>query len=225
MARRSMRRYGAGLLLLWGMLTLAACGVSTPSKITLGSPATPDAATIVKNVGKADVKDATFTLNATTTMQGANTTLSGTGKLTLNPTRTDIVLNTTIQQTAVTVEVITDGSTSYTKLSGIPGLPATWTKASTGASSSVDTSQFTKYGNLNNATLVGVETVNGTVVYHLKGESGGYQQDVYVRRDNYYPVKVVVHGTSSAAFDATIVFTAINTGITITPPPASEVKG
>jgi hypothetical protein len=48
---------------------------------------------------------------------------------------------------------------------------------------------------------------------------------MYVTQDgNYYPKKVVVTSTGSAAGTFTLDFTSFNTGITISLPPADQVQ-
>jgi hypothetical protein len=89
-------------------------------------------------------------------------------------------------------------------------------------------SQLTGYESLQNAKLVGAETLNGVNVWHLTGtgNSGGSNvaYDLYVRQDNYYPVKLVGKSSGTDQGTLTIDFTGVNTGATISLPPADQVQ-
>ncbi len=215
-----------------GLLILAACGSVSTKPLT--------AAQIIQNSqNPSTLKDATFTLVLNATGSGSTLVFTGTGKVTRVPNRSDITLGGTFLGQTVTIEVITDGNDSYTQQS-----PSTTWNKTTGANSTsglgIDTSSFTNFGNLQNPTLLGVETVNGYQAYHLKGSlSGGTptpslgtsttQEDYWVRKDNFYPLKVVVSststsstsGTSSSSF--TLTFKTWNTGLKINLPPPADV--
>lgn len=218
-------------LMTLGLLILAACGSVSTKPLT--------AAQIVQNSQKpSTLKDATFDLSLNITAAGSSLIFAGTGRFTRTPNRSDITLAGTFLGQSITFEVITDGNNSYTKQS-----PSTkWVKT-TGANSTsglgIDPSSFTNFGNLQNPTLVGVETVNGYQAYHLKGTiSPGTptpglgpsttQEDYWVRKDTFYPLKVVVSststdssGTTSTTF--TLTFKTWNTGIKINLPPPADV--
>jgi hypothetical protein len=52
-----------------------------------------------------------------------------------------------------------------------------------------------------------------------------YAEDLYVRADNYQPVRVELHSVlPQGAAEATTTFSQWNTGVTITPPPADQVS-
>ena len=225
-----------GTLLLVSVLALAACGLggggakATPT-------ATPGAAQILAKVKGLQFKDATFTMNFTFMEQGQNITGSGGGKITKNPDRSDIQLAFPLaisgSQYNVQYEVITDGGTTYTMISGIPGLSTNgmWTKGTTDSSSSSpfgNTSQFGDFtSNFGSPTLVGTDTVNGVAVYHLKGTdttTAGSVIDLYVRKDNYQPVKADFTETGSTSGNFTLIFTAFNSGISIATPSPDQVS-
>jgi hypothetical protein len=218
-------------LALFGVLALSACGVgglgasATPT-------ATPTAAMILQQAKQAKVTDATFTMTLNGTTSGTAFTGTGNGKLTTNPNRSDVTFNLTAAGLQIAFESITDAATNstYTKYTS-PAILATdkWKKSTSGAGASpVDTSSLTNYGDLSNVTLVGKDTVNGAAVWHLKGSSASTSApgtaDLYIRQDNYYPVKLDVQSTGATSGDFTLVFTAVNSGITISLPPADQVQ-
>jgi hypothetical protein len=229
--RHTMAGLPIASLALFGMLALSACGVgglgasATPT-------ATPTAAMILQQAKQAKVTDATFTMTLNGTTSGTTFTGTGSGKLTTNPSRSDITFNLTAAGLQIAFEMITDDATNttYTKYTS-PAILASdkWTKAASGAGGSpVDTSSFTNYGDLANVTLVGKDTVNGEAVWHLKGSSSSASTpgsgDLYIRQDNYYPVKFDIQSTGATSGDITLVFTAVNSGTTISLPPADQVK-
>lgn len=228
-----MRR-GMGLRLAGLVVVLAAAVAFTACGVTnVAAPKKPPTATeILAAVSKTDVKDMTYTMTMNATTDGKAFTGSGTGKFTKSPSRSDLAFTFTMDGQTITMETITDGTTSYTKMSGmdLPGLPSDkWMKGSgsLNPASFLDQSQLTDYSKLKGVTLVGPDTIGGVAVWHLKGsESDGGSDttaNIYVRQDNNLPQKVVIHGTGTFSGDVTITFTAINTGITITPPSDDQV--
>ncbi|MBF6590712.1 MAG: hypothetical protein IVW57_09295 [Ktedonobacterales bacterium] len=241
--RLSGRRMVTWLLpaMMVGILALAGCSAGST---TAGTQPTPNATTILQRATAADIKDMTFAINVTTTAAGQVLTLTGTGKIIKNPGRAQLDVGTTVSGTALTFSVITDTATQagYVKFSGLslPGYSTTkWTKVTLNAANGfgADTSQFTDYSKLNGATLVGAETINGVAVWHLQGKESSTgtpvtstatpadtTADFYFRQDNYYPAKATVKTTGATPVDATITFTAINSGISITLPAASDIQ-
>ncbi len=223
------------LLVLAGTLALSACGVSG---LGAAKPTpTPDAKTILANVAKIQYKDIEFKMTLSSSSSGTEASGDGSGVITTSPKRAKITFNITTggQQIAFdTIEDI-DGNTVYIKFSTalLPGIPADkWIKTdASGALSSLtkafDTSQLTNFNQISNATLKGSEIVDGVQVWHLTGTetSNGTSAnaDLYVRQDNNYPYKIVVHETGSSPVDVTINFTGINTGATVDLPPADQV--
>lgn len=231
------RRLGkwAGVPLLLGALAalaLTGCGINSlgGAKAT----ATPNAQTILQRAQAVQINDLSFTMNLDSTFAGTAATGNGNGTFTKNPQRVQLSLALNSNGTSFTLQEIADvaSSTSYTKISGLdlPGFNGDkWIKSSLGGSASLfDPSQLTNYSQLTNAKLAGAETLNGVKVWHLTGTSsssgstGTY--DVYVRQDNYYPVKSVVKTTGADQGTITIDYTGVNTGATIALPPASEVQ-
>jgi hypothetical protein len=229
-----------GSLLLVGVLALAACGTSGGGAAKTTPTATPGAAQIVDHVKNLKFKDATFTMTFTFDSQGTSVSGSGGGKFTKTPDRSDISLAfpLTVSGTSYNLqyEVITDGNDSYTMISSTPDIAGfttngMWTKGTTDSSSSTspfgNTSQFGDFASgLGTPTLVGTETVNGVAVYHLKGTdttTSGSTIDLYVRTDNYQPVKADFTETGTSSGNFTLIFTGYNSGISIAIPPASQV--
>ena len=198
--------------------------------------ATPSAAQILAKVQAFNYTDASFTMSLNFTDQGQTITGTGSGKITKNPSRADIQFAFPITSQGTTynvqIEVIVDGNTTYTMISGIPGVATDgkWVESATSANSGLtpfDPSQVTNLGGgLSNATLVGSETLDGVAVWHLKGtdtSSSGGSVDIYVRQDDYQPVKADFTETGAIGGSLSVVFTGFNTGITISTPPANQV--
>ena len=231
------RRLGkwAGVPLLLGTLAavaLTGCGVNS-----LGGTkpaATPNAQAILQHAQEVQINDLSFTMTLDSTFAGTAATGNGNGTFTKNPERVQLSLNLNSNSTSFNLQEIADvaANTSYTKISGLnlPGFNGDkWIKDSLGSSQSLlDPSQLTNYSKLTNAKLTGAETLNGVKVWHLTGTSSSSgtnaTYDVYVRQDNYYPVKSVVKTTGADQGTITIDYTGVNTGATIALPPASDVQ-
>lgn len=233
MSRRQWR--WAGLPLLLGALValaLTGCGITSP--IGAKPTATPNAQTILQRAQAVQINDLSFKMTLDSTFAGTAATGSGTGTVTKSPQRVQLSLTLNSGSTSFTLQEIADvaTSTAYTKISGLdlPGFSGDkWTKSSLGTMQSLfDTSQLTDYSKIQNAKLAGAETLNGTTVWHLTGTSSSSgvdaAYDLYLRQDNYYPVKSVVKTTGADQGTITIDYTGVNTGTTIALPPASEVQ-
>lgn len=233
------------ILALLAMGALAGCSMGVPS-VTI-----PSASSILDKAKNPGWKDATF--NFTSKVQGASSlgpvtsSETGNGKLTTNPQRSDITFSGTTSvgstQAPSSGEVITDGTTAYIKTAG----QTMWTKLSSAdvqnsAGGAAAGAGLTSLTNLKNIQFVGAETINGVGTWHVKGDTSGSASasgisgtvtgtvNLWVRQDNFYPVKIVVHQdvTSSqgnGTVDETVQFTSWDTGLTITPPPADQVQG
>lgn len=239
MTFRTPRRFAGFVMVALGLLSLAACA----GPAGLGAPPTPTATPTVPQIldhaKNAKIKDTTFQLNFQGTALGEAVSGTGSGTVTTSPNRAEIKLTLSAQGTTFTLDTIADNDTktSYTKLSGLnlPGLDGSkWIKAplTGGSSSLIDTSQFTDYSSLRDAKLVGVETVNGQKVWHLRGTaspssgdtSASGTEDLFISQDKYYPVQEKIHTTGTAAADITLTFTAVNSGATVALPPADQIQ-
>lgn len=228
-----------GVMFLLGCaLLLAACGANGGSA-TATKPLT--AAEILQRSQNSALKDATFDATLGIASSGLTINFTGTGKLTKSPARSELVLHGTLLGVTETVDTITDGNTSYTLTT--PGQTTKWVKT-TGSGSALpgSGSSITNYGDLQNPTLIGTETLNGHQVYHLSGKlldatptagsttsaTSATTEELWVRTDNFYPAKVAINGTTTSSgatstVNVVLTFTSWDTGITIALPPPSDV--
>ncbi len=235
LTRRKASCWASGMLAVAGMLALGACGVSG---VGAAKPTpTPDAATILASVQKVQYKDISFKMTLSGSSSGTDVSGDASGVITTSPKRAQVTMNLTTSGQQLAFDVIEDSATNttYVKFNSafIPGLPTDkWIKQSGSGSfdsltKAFDTSQITNFGQISGATLKGTETVDGVQVWHLTGSEteGGTTgtADVYIRQDNHYPYKLVVHSAGGSSGDATITFTGINTGATVTLPTADQV--
>lgn len=133
----------------------------------------------------------------------------------------------------VTIQIIEDVATGTGyELWTSPALrmPSKWQKsqASSGGGSVIDALLLTYYGDLKNVTLVGQEMQGGMLVWHLKGISAqpgeAGNADLYLRPNNYAPVRFNVKTTGKSPETMTAVFNLFNTGATISLPPANQIQ-
>jgi hypothetical protein len=234
---------------------LAACDV--PNTL-------PDAATVLAQAQTAKITDLSFTATGTFASSlgavlgggsdGSNFSFQAdvSGKITMSPQRADLAFSLG-QGQGVALEIITDAAThnGYVRVPALAqaGLgTGQWIQVPLdGLATYLDTSIFSNFEHIAKATMVGPDTISGVAVYHLRGTQqlqqgvGGATEDFYVRKDNSFPVRVVIHGSVSvptqatggtgggsapaATVDVTTNFTGVNTGIAIALPPASQVAG
>jgi hypothetical protein len=238
--RLSRRRFSLVGLTLSALLmfVLTACATSTSGGANAGASATgtvaPSASAreILTKAQAVKLKDATLKTQVTTKRGSQTVTLDGTARTTASPRRVEVAGTASL---GVPYQAIVDGNTIYIKLAD------KWLKVPVGSANAEFNYDFIALvEQLQNPTLVGTETINGFQTYHLRGTvqapvtPGANQkietttEDLWVRQDNYYPAKIVAHGGgsnngTSVTVDVTATFTAWNSGITITPPPADQV--
>jgi LppX_LprAFG lipoprotein len=219
------------------MLLLAACSTSTGTgagAATSTTTAAPSAQAreILASAQAVKLKDATLKTQVTTKRGSQTVNLDGTARTTASPRRIEVVGAASL---GVPYQAIIDGNVIYIKLTD------KWLKAPLGnANAEFNYDFLALVEQLQNPSLVGTETINGAQTYHLRGTvatpvtPGANQsietttEDLWVRQDNYYPMKIVAHGGGSSKgtsiiVDVTATFTAWNSGITITPPPPDQV--
>ena len=220
-------------------LTLAACsssGTTTGGGSTTPTPGgSPNATDILNHAKQAPLKDATFamTLNASSasTPAAATPTITGTGRLTTNPARTDLVLSSIqFQGVTASAEVIIDqtNKTYYLKVS----LLNQWVKFDpTALGVDVGVVNIVNYDGLQNLTYIGTDTINGIATWHIQGSlqvsstvaqgsaTDTRTEDLWFRQSNYYPVKIAIQDAASAAATGTP-----TTG-TVTPTPTVILPG
>jgi hypothetical protein len=219
---------------LCGMLALGACAASTgptggsagTSTGGRGGPA-PTAAQIVAHAKAAPLKDATLTVHVLATANGTTTTIDATDQFTVNPPRESATSTVSSGAATYTGQAIIDPTGYYVKVNG------SWVKVPLGAALGSEVLDPRLYLQLQGATLVGTETIDGRPCYHLRGTLPpptvpgitvkSLTGDVWVRQDTSFPAKFVMHedadvtaGTTTATTTVwTGTFTAWNIGITI----------
>ncbi len=228
---------------LFGIFTGALMALAALSVVALAGCAatagsttqTPTVQQIMDAAKSQTWKDATFTFTVNATTASGSGTSTGSGLVTTNPQRSDIHATTNTTVGSQTDEVITDGSTAYVKTpTSSKWLKITGSPSDLSGLGGVSPTTPVNFGSLQNATLVGAETIEGYQTWHVRGttvetvsgKTVTSKLDVWVRQDNHYIVQVKSHSTESGvtgAVDTTILFTKWNTGATITPPPASDV--
>jgi hypothetical protein len=200
---------------------------------------------VIERSQTAHLLDATFTLswiiNSTSTFVKNVPPIfgSGNGKLTTHPRRDEIFDQQSISgETSVyEEETIDDYATQTAYLwDGFPGEQpnSNWIKTEDNARMFSPPGAALIYLHLKAATLVGAEQVNGTEVWHVRGtlvdrfntgviyETGVI--DAYLRQDTYLPFKMQIHVTSpDTSEDYTYLYTALNSGISISLPRANEI--
>lgn len=236
------RRSAVTALAAAAVLAVAACSPASVAPLT--------AQQILTKSQQSSLKDTAFNLTFAAVTAGLNVTFTGNGKLTKNPSRSEFVLNASVLGQSLKIDEITDDATNstYTQTTGIGATGTQWVKTSnTSASSANPGSSATNFGDIQNPTLVGKETLNGIATYHVKGTAKSSAsaatsadtaiEEVWVRQDNFYPVKVVytivpatttptptiTSSGSDVTGTMTLTFTSWNTGLTIALPPPSEV--
>ena len=220
---RGRKLFVVAMLAVAALLLFTGCGVgsvSTPPKPT----ATPTAQQILTSAKNAHLTDETFTVTVQGTANGTTISVTGTGKATVNPARVSMSLSTQVNGTTVALDEVIDAATgaSYTRITSPASLATgSWVKSSDSSSpiAATDLQASAIYGNITDAKLIGSEQVNNVNTWHVQGtiaKSGSNGTiDVYVRTSDYLPVKMVIHGTGDAAIDVTVLYTAVNSGITI----------
>lgn len=218
--------YRASPLLIGCLIgSLVACGNTKPLT----------AAQILDRSVRSPMKDATFTMDLKISgAGGVSFNATGNGKLMTNPDRSTIHLTAQLLGVTIDSDLVTADGYDYDKTA-----PNTrWTKQASGTSA---TGVSLDYGGMQEVSLVAIETVNGARTYHLKGKvkpaatptSGSTEassdEEVWVRTDNFYPIKMLVHDASTdptsgaTMVDGTIVFTAWDSHVKIDIPPADQV--
>lgn len=228
--------------------SLPATGIKpspTPSATQL-----PQALEILRHAQLANLQNAHVSINASANTQNGNVATTSNGTVAFNPFQADLTTTGTYLAQPLNAEEIVSGNTLYVKM----GTSTTWQAYpldQIAVASAFDPSTFSpeKITQLVNFRVVGIETIDGMKVYHLQGNGrkkvaqligsgaalralGGYANqpvtytaDLDVRTDTYQPVLFQAHMAAGATTaDVTAIFTAWNMGVTITPPPASQVS-
>jgi hypothetical protein len=156
------------------------------------------------------MNSAEFTVSLTTTIQGHDTPLTGTGKYLKSPHRLSMDLSMPYQGTTVTLSVVEDDTSTYAKDS----LTNHWTK-----SPQTDSTSLTDFG-VKSPTLVGQETLNGVQTYHVKGtDKDGNPEEYWFKTDTFFLVKGTFHQKNSdSVLTGTVTITNWNGNVTIAIP-------
>lgn len=240
------------LIALTALFIVAGCGVNNTSKKSLSATQILASANDAKisdytftynlSINLSNLVPTSSPIDTSSLFGSGSFTMNGDGKVTTDPQRADITLNMSLGSYTISGEEIVDGATSYTKISGLADFGGSngdqWVKTDLGGLGAAggfgglfDTSTLTSYKNLKGVSLVGTDTMNGAPVYHLKGTqtvsasgvSVNATTDLWVRQDNYFPVKLAEQFGGTVSGSATITFTAINSGVTIATPAPDQV--
>jgi hypothetical protein len=230
------RLIAVAALAVAALLAFTACGSTTASSIgsNNGGPGLPGgkptAQQILADAQKANVKDITFTMAVETkSSEGANIKMTGQGKATMNPKRMAMTLNLGEEgmEDAAVMEAVVDEATNtfYSRFVKPDILAKGWSKTSNQDASDalpgIQTQVTPPYSKLTNVTLTGEDTVNGVKVWHVKGtyptqgETPSSDMDIYVHQSDNLPAKMVIHTTGDSSGSVTIVYTGVNTGVTV----------
>lgn len=230
------RLIAVAMLAMAALLAFTACGSTTTSGAGSNNGGIalpggkPTAQQILANAQKANVKDITFTMEVETkSSEGANIKMTGQGKATMNPKRMAMTLNLGepgMEDVAVMEAVVDEESnTFYSRFTKPEILAKGWSKTSNQDASDalpgVQTQVAPPYSKLTNVTLVGEDTVNGVKVWHVKGtypaqgETPSSDMDIYVHQSDNLPSKMVIQSTGDSSGSVTIVYTGVNTGVTV----------
>lgn len=239
--RRFLYAPAALAALLASLTLLAACsGSSGGTSARATTTATADAQALVQKTkaAVANIKDATFNVQLLVGTAGASTAVSGsgTGKLTRSPDRIQMQLTGTFAGQQGAVSFITDKATGSAYVQ-TPQTNGKWVKIPAATlGTTTDVGNFA----LQNATLVGEETINGQPTYHLRGTqmatasaatpsssnatpaTAAETTDVWVNKTTYNPVRLVTKSQDGSS-TVTIDFTGVNTGATIDVPSGDQV--
>jgi len=220
------------LLAIVGLLALAACSAPILSSAGPTGPATPtpDAGAILQRAIAADYRDASYTLTFSGSALGQSVAGSGAGRATKSPSRTDTTVSGSVDLSGTkgpfTAKTITDVATNalYTSVTGL-GYNGKWTKSALSGSASkapIDLRAFTSLDAYKNAKLIGAETLDGVAVWHVQASqstsNGPVTADIYIRQNNGYPAKITGHLGGLISADATVKFTAFNSGVSVALP-------
>lgn len=218
---------------LASMVIISGCSLGAGPVAKPTATATPTAQQILTHAQNAKLTDETFTLTMQTaadaTPQTTPSTIgsinaTATGKATSNPERVALSMSMTAASTTIAFDEVFDGptKTTYIKITAPAALATnTWQKNPSGSDlfSASSMQLLPSYDKVTNAKLVGGEQLNGVSVWHVQGtitQSGiSETTDIFVRQSDYLPAKMVLHTTGATALDLTIVYTAVNSGITI----------
>lgn len=188
-------------------LLLAGCGPGTPA----GPPSPKD---ILAKPNHAGLKDAHFLVTGKFTNQGATVDVNGDGDLLYTaPGAGRFKFQTAVAGQQISFEDISINGNEYTFTT--PG-NGKWT-------SRPSTSPLgpTSFSGATDFKYVGEENLSQGKTWHAKAkDKDGNPFDGWIRESDGYPVKYTLTQSGNAL---TLTFDKYNSGVTISPPPASQV--
>jgi hypothetical protein len=233
------------VVMLWGAcLWLAACSGGGTASSTTGSTvvatttATASAQAILDRAEHAALKDTSFSISgsagaASGPVPPTAASVSGQGALTLSPHRTkfDFAAIGLFGVSAPAQVIIDEQQNVY---ANAPPLNQ-WVKVDPNQLGVIiGTLNILDYSAISNPVLIGSETINQQVTWHVQGvilaqtaTVARRLEDVWIRQSDAYPVKLEIHtvadpnGTPTSdnrVLDTTLLFQQWDTGITITLP-------
>ena len=175
----------------------------------------PSAQEILAKPQRSNLKDAHFTVSGRITDNGVTVDLVGDGALVYKPKpQGRFKAQFSVAGQTVTIEEISVDGVNY-------GLSAGATKwVATRSEHGIDPSAF---AGASDQKYIGEETLPQGKVWHASAKDReGNAFDAYIRQSDGYPIKYLE--TQGAGQNITLTFDSYNTGLTITPPPSSEIE-
>jgi hypothetical protein len=205
------------LLMMCSAPALAGCGGTNVQRAPKPLP--------VLLKAQAALNDATGTFTHSVSGQGINT--GGVCRLTSGPQRAYVTISG--KGRPLSTVIVDNLTAAYLELPAVPGTQAPqarWLKSS-GVNVQVfaiaDVLDFAAYTNARQLSDV---SEHGVALYHIVGvEPSGNSVDLYLRKDNYYPVRADIHHSATTVINITVTFAAVNSTLSIALPPASQVTG
>ena len=184
---------------------LVACG---------NPPSPPSAKDILAKPQHSGLKDAHFVLTGKVSNQGVTTDLNGEGDIVYrSPGAGRFKFRTPLAGQEVTIDFISINGTDYTFTT--PG-NGKWTAHPSNVPLGPET-----FAGESGWTYVGEENLSQGKAWHAKAkDKQGDPFDAWIRESDGYPLKITPSKSDSTL---TLTFDKYNSGVTITPPPASQV--
>lgn len=193
--------------LLTGIM-IGACGIPTPA-------AAPSGKEVLAKPQRSNLKDAHFTVTGRIVENGVTVDLTGDGALVYKPKpQGRFRFQTTIGGQTITIEEISLDGTNY----GLSPGATKW--VATKSANGIDPSAF---AGASEQKYIGEVTLPQGKAWHASAkDADGNPFEAYVRESDDYPIKYVE--TQSGGQNITLAFDRYNTGLTITPPPPSDIE-
>jgi hypothetical protein len=194
---------------------------------TVKARPTPTVRQILAHAQGANISDETFDFTMKVVLDPIPFSVVGSGHATAQPERIAVTMSTTLGDATTVYDEVFDVSVdnTYVKITAPADLATNrWDKNPDMAVliTASDLQAFPPFSKLIHVTLIGSDHVNGADVWHIRGtvidDSSEKLTDIYVRQSDYFPVQQRFHATGSITIDATINYTAVNTGISIDVP-------